>query len=130
MQPFVIKLGSLASGTSSIEEHAGAEFFGIFGNTEILDADIAVSLVLHNHGITLDAECSIEGTVTVPCDRCLDNLVIPVSTGFEENYVLEGDELDLRQDIYDYVCTALPFRRIHPEGECNTEALKHLANNI
>ena len=130
MQPFVIKLGSLASGTSSLKGHAGAEFFGIFGNTEILDADIAVSLILHNHGVTLDAECEIEGTVTVPCDRCMDDLIIPVSTGFEESYVPEGDELDLSQDIYDYVCTSLPFRRIHPEGECNAEAMVYLANNI
>ena len=127
MQPFVVKLGSLPSGTSHHEWNAGAEFFGIFGNSDILDADVNVKATIHNHGITIDAECVIDGTVTVPCDRCLEDLVIPVSTSFEESYTADGDDLDLSQDIYDYVCVALPFRKIHPDGECNLDTLKYLS---
>ena len=127
MQPFIVKLGSLPSGTSRFEWHAGAEFFGIFGNSEILDADVDVRAVLHNRGVTVDAECEMEGTVTVPCDRCLEDLVIPVTASFEESYVAEGGELDLSQDVYDYVCVALPFRKVHPEGECNLETIKYLS---
>ena len=70
MQPFVVKISALASGVSHYDWIADASFFGKFENTEILDADLKVSLTLHNHGVTLDAECDIEGTVTVACDRC------------------------------------------------------------
>ena len=126
MQPFIVKLDALASGTSRYDWHADAEFFAIFGNSEILDADLDISLVLRNHGITVDASCEVEGHVTVACDRCLEDLELPVETSFEESYVLD-DDLDFSQDIYDYVCTSLPLQRVHPEGECNQETVKYLS---
>ena len=128
MQPFVVKLTALAPGVSHYDWHADAEFFGIFGNTEILDADLKVGVEIHNHGVTLDAVCSADGKVTVACDRCLENLDVPVNVSFEETYVpSEDDDLDLSQDIYDYICTALPLRRVHPDGECNEETTKYLS---
>ena len=107
--------------------HAGVEFFESFGNVEILDADLEVTADVRNHGLTADAVCEIAGTVTVACDRCLEDLVIPVETSFEESYTPESDELDLRQDVYDYVCISLPMQRMHPEGECNQETTKYLS---
>ena len=127
MQPFVVKISALASGVSHYDWIADASFFGKFENTEILDADLKVSLTLHNHGVTLDAECDIEGTVTVACDRCLEDLVLPVETSFEESYVPEDDDLDFSQDVYDFVCIALPIQRVHEEGGCNEETIKYLS---
>ena len=127
MQPFVVKLTALAPGTSRFAWHAGQEFFEIFGNADILDADLEVRAAVCNHGLTVDAACEIAGSVTVACDRCLEDLVIPVRTSFEESYAPEGDELDLGQDVYDYVCTSLPLQRMHPEGECNQETTKYLS---
>ena len=126
MQPFVVNLVGLATGKTQLERHADREFFESFGNSEILDADLEVAVMLNNHGLTVDAECEISGTVTVTCDRCLDDLVIPVETSFEETYTPDGTELDLSQDVYDFVCTALPLQRVHPEGECNEETTKFL----
>ncbi|MCR4860353.1 MAG: DUF177 domain-containing protein [Bacteroidales bacterium] len=117
----------MAPGKSHFTWHAGPEFFEIFGNTEILDADLEVTAEVLNHGLTADAACSVSGSVTVACDRCLEDLVLPVETSFEESYAPEGDELDLRQDVYDYVCTSLPIQRVHPEGECNQETTKYLS---
>ena len=50
-----------------------------------------------------------------------------VETSFEESYTPEGDELDLGQDVYDFVCISLPIQRVHPEGECNQETTKYLS---
>ena len=127
LQPFVVKLTALAPGTSHFTWHAGAEFFEKFGNAEILDADLEVTADVRNHGLTAEAACEIAGTVTVACDRCLEDLVLPVETSFEESYTPEGDELDLGQDVYDFVCISLPLQRVHPEGECNQETTKYLS---
>ena len=127
MQPFVVKLTSLAPGKNHFEWHAGAEFFEAFGNVEILDADLEVTAQVVSHGLTAEASCEIAGTVTVACDRCLEDLVIPVETSFEEQYTPEDDELDLSQDVYDFVCTSLPLQRVHPEAECNQETTKYLS---
>ena len=127
MQPFIVKLNGLASGKTEFSWKAGREFFEDFGNSEILDASVEVAVTLVNHGVTVDVECSMEGSVTVPCDRCLEALEIPVETGFEDVYTPESDELDLSQDVYDYICTALPLQRVHEEGECNPETIKFLS---
>ena len=127
LQPFVVKLTALAPGTSHFTWHAGAEFFEKFGNAEILDADLEVTADVRNHGLTAEAACEIAGSVTVACDRCLEDLVLPVETSFEESYTPEGDELDLGQDVYDFVCISLPLQRVHPEGECNQETTKYLS---
>ena len=127
MQPFVVNLISLAPGKNRFEWHAGAEFFEAFGNADILDADLEVTAVAVCHGLTAEVECEIAGSVTVACDRCLEDLVIPVETSFGESYTPEGGELDLSQDVYDYVCISLPLQRMHPEGECNQETTKYLS---
>ena len=127
MQPFVVQLTSLAPGTNHLKWNAGAEFFETFGNVEILDADLEVTADVISRGLTVDAACTMTGSVTVACDRCLEDLVIPVDASFEETYTPEGGELDLSQDVYDYVCTSLPLQRVHPEGECNQETTKYLS---
>ena len=127
LQPFIVKLNALARGASHLEWDAGREFFAGFDNSEVLDADIHVDAVMHNRGATVEAECEISGTVTVPCDRCLEDLVIPVETSFDETYVPESDELDLSQDVYDFVMVSLPMQRVHEEGGCNQETLKFLS---
>lgn len=127
MQPFIVKLIGLATGRTEFNWAADAEFFGNFGNEDITAADVKVTAQVINHGTTVDVVCNINGSVTVPCDRCLDDLEIPVETGFEESYVPEGEDLDLSQDVYDYVCTSLPLQRVHPDGECNEDTIKFLS---
>ena len=127
MQPFVVRLIDLGPGTKHFEWKAGREFFESFGNSEILDADISVAASILNKGLTAHAVCEIGGSVTVACDRCLEDLVLEVETSFDEDYTPEGAELDLSQDIYDYICISLPLQRVHPEGECNSETTKYLS---
>lgn len=126
LQPFVVSLPDLGGGPKLFEWRAGHEFFESFGNTEILDADIVVTARVSDRGLTVKAYCEIHGSVTVACDRCLEDLVIPVDASFEETYTPECGELDLGQDVYDYVCISIPLQRTHPEGECNVETTKYL----
>ena len=145
---FIIPLNGLASGESRFSWHAGKEFFEAFENAEILDADIVASVIVEKSGRYLGVDCAVDGSVTVACDRCLEDLEMPVAAdvllsvkyGDEESsedhqegereivFVPEGEaELDLSQIIYDYVCLSLPMQRHHDEGECNPDALKFLA---
>jgi uncharacterized protein len=126
LQPFVIELRNLASGSSTFEWQAGCEFFETFGNPDILDASIAVSVQVNNLGLTLYVKAAIRGSVTVPCDRCLEGLQLPVEVSFEETYTPETMQLDLSQDVYDFVVLSLPMKRVHAEGLCNSETIKYL----
>ena len=145
---FIIPLDGLAAGRKEYFWHADQEFFKGFGNAEILDADIDVSVKVEKSGRYVGVDCEIDGCVIVACDRCLEDLEMPVCAdimlsvkfGDEESseehqegereivFIPEGDaEMDLSQIIYDYVCLALPMQRHHDEGECNPDALRYLA---
>ena len=127
MQPFIVNLKGLSRGESRFEWEAGAEFFESFGNEDILDAQVKAEATVVNKGARIEVNCSLEGSVTVPCDRCLDDLVLEFSAGFEETYIPEGTELDLGQDVYDFVIISLPIVRVHPDGECNEDTIKYLS---
>ena len=122
MQPFVISVKGLKPGRSHLDWHADGQFFASFENSEIKDADLDIAVDIDNDEFEIVVECRIQGTVTVICDRCLEDLVLPVSTSFEED-----ETLDLNQDIYDFVCLSLPMRKVHPDGECNEETLRYLS---
>jgi len=127
---------------------AETEFFQQFDNKEILDAAVNVLVEVSKTGREVDVDLTLEGKVTVSCDRCLEDLDLPVQArprfsvkfgeGVEapEEAGAEGREvlflsasepdLDLSQAIYDYVCLALPMQRVHPDGECNPDTVRFL----
>ena len=144
---FIIPLNGLAGGENHFSWHAGKEFFEAFENAEILDADLDVSVTVEKSGRYVGVDCEIDGSVMVSCDRCMEDLQMPIGAdimlsvkfGEEESsddhqegereivFVPEGDaEMDLSQIIYDYVCLALPMQRHHDDGDCNPEAMRYL----
>ena len=123
----------------------GEEFFESFGNSEIFDADLEIAAMVGRQGRSVMVSGKASGSVTVECDRCLEDLQLPVNADFELEvrfgegedeqqedgreilYVPETDtEMDLGQIVYDYVCLSLPLQRVHPEGGCNQDALRFL----
>ena len=143
---FIIPLNGLAAGNNEFSWHAGKEFFEAFDNKDILDADIVASVVVEKSGRYVGVDCEVDGHVVVECDRCLEDLELPVEVdirlsvkyGDEESseehqegereivFVPEGDaEFDISQIVYDYVCLSLPMQRVHEDGECNPDAMKY-----
>ncbi len=149
LQPFIISLNGLAQGRSEFCYRVGEEFFGAFGNSEISDADVTVEVAVEKANGFIGVDCSIRGTLTLPCDRCLEPLTLPVknfarlSVKFgpepaEAPLPMEGEreilylsdadtDLDLSQTVYDYTLLSLPMQKVHAEGECNPETLKYLS---
>ena len=150
MDFMIIPLNGLPAGKSGFSWHAGKEFFESFDNSEILDADLNVRADVEKSGSYLGVDLHIGGTLTVACDRCLEDLGMPVdetvllsikfgsepaegeadaSEGERETVYLpaDGSDIDLSQTVYDYACLALPLQRVHPEGGCNPAAARYLS---
>ena len=152
-EDFIVPLNGLAQGRTQFRRRIGQEFFDHFENSEILDAGLDVDVEVEKSGRFIGVDCSINGDVTVTCDRCLEDLVLPVETGFklsvkfgDPDSVKEGEisdmegereivwlpvtdaDLDLSQVVYDYICLSIPVQRVHEEGECNPEAIKYLSS--
>ncbi|MDE7092977.1 MAG: DUF177 domain-containing protein [Muribaculaceae bacterium] len=104
-------------------------------NTDVRDADVNVVLTLVYNGNFYDLTFDVTGTVTLLCDRCLDNLDVPIEAQyhvvvkFGESYDDSSDEmlvipesdnyLNVAYLIYDTVMLAIPIKHVHPLGKCN-----------
>lgn len=144
-ESFVIPVNGLAQGVTEFRLEAGGAFFASYGNPDILDASVSVLVQVRKTGRTVDIDCIMEGRVSVPCDRCLAEVQLPVSAtallrvgagGEEEGEEVEGREIvledtlaggiDLGQVVYDYVCTSIPLHKVHPDGGCDPAASRYL----
>ena len=144
---FIIPLNGLTAGENKFFWTAGKEFFDSFENSEILDAQLDIEVRVEKSGRYIGVDCDVSGKVVVECDRCLEELVMPVdldvklSVKFGEAEAsdesqdgereviflpVDNTELDIMQVVYDYVCLSLPLQRVHEDGDCNPEALKYL----
>ena len=142
---FIIPLNGLTAGENKFSWQADKEFFESFENTEVLDAHLDTDVKVEKSGRYIGVDCDVRGVLKVECDRCLDELDMPVDVeirlsvkyGSEESseepqqgareviFIPETDaEMDMSQIIYDYVCLSLPMQRIHDEGECDPEVMK------
>ena len=142
---FIIQIKGLQNGEHEYEFPIDGAFFRNFENSQILDADLMADVLLEKGGGWMNIEADITGTVTVECDRCVDDVVLPMdfyctmtvkfskdlSDDDGDEFIVmdptEG-ELDLTQFLYDYVCLNLPLQKVHEEGECNEQMMQKLGS--
>ena len=136
---YSIVFKGLADGIHEFVFTVGDAFFASCDNEELRGGNCLANLKLRKSGNTLVFDVDIEGRVTTLCDRCLDECSVPVK--FEgtltvrisdETAEYDGDtmwispaesEVDLAQYIYESIVLAMPYRRVHADGECNPEML-------
>ncbi len=144
---FVIPFKGLKSGKHDFLFDIDEKFFNLFEESEIKRGKVHIEILLIKNINMLELNFTLEGTVAVMCDRCLDDLDIPVS--YTTNlYVKFGDtteeqtdeililshnefELDVSHYIYEFSHLSLPYRRIHPDNEsgismCDSTMLQKL----
>ena len=141
----LVDLNGLTSGERLWSGALDGKFFVSFGNTEILDADVSVEIKARKNEAKVLVDILMKGSLTVNCDRCLEELQIPVEseallevrhegrteTAPEDDRELvfigvEETELDLSQVVYDYLCLSLPIQRHQEDVQCTLQVLKYL----
>lgn len=114
-------------------------FFQSLEQEEILGGRLSVAIsVKEGAGEVFHVKYVVRGEVCVPCDRCLEELRLPVDltetqrvsyaeelpTDGETGYIEAGQRLyDTAWDIYEMVETSLPLQRVHSDGECNADMI-------
>jgi uncharacterized protein len=142
LRQFLIPYIGLKQGDHRFEYSVNELFFEELGYSEIKKGLFNVNLDLMKQSSMMTLHFKINGSLTVICDRCLDEFVMPIEAE-QKLFVKFGDEtheetdeifilsrneqeLDISQFIYEYIILAIPPVCMHPEGECNPEFLKKL----
>lgn len=138
---YAIAYKGLKNGHHEFDFSVDGALFEACGNTEISRAECSVHVDMERAERMLTLHTTIDGSVTVPCDRCLEDCDVPVH--FEGDLLVrfsdESDEYDgevmwlspsetelpLAQYIYESIVLAMPYQRVHPDGGCNPEMLSH-----
>ena len=137
---YTIAYKGLKSGLHDFHFEVDGSLFKAFGSTEIKDGACGVTVVIERGEAMLTLDVTVDGSVVVECDRCLEDCRVPVH--YEGQLLVKfsdevreydgevmwllpmEDEIDLTQYIYESIVLALPYQRVHPDGECNPEMLK------
>lgn len=132
---YKLMLKSLPEGKHSFEYHLDKQFFINMENADVRDANVKVLLDVDHRGDAYMLAFRLTGTLTVLCDRCLDELPLDIDTtyaltvkyGVEYNddsdtllAIPESDNyLNVAYMLYDTAVLAIPPRHVHPQGKCN-----------
>lgn len=109
-------------------------FFGALDAPEVKRGSVHVSLSIRKMSGFYELAAEAEGEVSVPCDRCLDDMSQHVSADSRWTVKLgaeysEDDELivvpehegvlDASWLIYEMIALAIPIKHVHETGKCN-----------
>lgn len=142
---YEIQFSGLSLGNHVFEWTLEQAFFSESGFDEILGSSLLARVSLDKKERLMTMAVDISGRVQVACDRCGDDLWLPISSHnelvarFASETDLSGDDvifldpseykLDMRQYIYEFVLLSLPVKRVHPEGQCNPEVEAFLSGS-
>jgi uncharacterized metal-binding protein YceD (DUF177 family) len=140
---YIIAISGLPTGKHLFSFKISDAFFVDFEGSEVQQASVEAAVtVIKNTGL-IQLEVQLTGDVTVPCDRCLDDLKVPIAfRGTPVVKLATGDEytddddvlwidldaggVDLTQYFYDSLILSLPLQRIHDVEQCNKEMIEKL----
>ena len=121
-------------------------YFSHIDGPEVQKGKVNVELTVKKTSRAFELSFQTDGVVWVPCDRCLDEMELPVTSsdklmvkfGAEEgdNLIVipeEEGEINVAWFMYEFIALAIPMKHVHAPGKCNKtmtgKLSKHLRNN-
>ena len=150
LKEFSIPFQGLKNGIHQFEYQIDSSFFSNFEDSALTNAQFDIYLELEREVNMLVLHFKFTGTMVTECDRCLENINMPMEGAqqlmvkFSEEEKEEEDdvvyihpkanELNITTYIYELVHLGIPFRKVKPECEenpkdCPTNFLDNLNNN-
>lgn len=144
-----VDLKNLAPGVHEFEYLLDNKFFVDIDGDQVQKGKVKVHFTIKRSSVMFEMNFQIEGVVMVPCDRCLDDMEMPVDTRnrlavkFGKEYAEESDEvvvipeeegaINLAWFLYEFIALAIPMKHVHAPGKCNktmsSKLKKHTAKS-
>ena len=142
LERYKIDLKALTEQESCCEWDVNDDFFQALDGSQLEHGALHVSVSIRKMAGFFEFLFHTEGTVTISCDRCLDDMEQPIEadnrlmvrlgdTYSEDDDTITVDEsegmLDLSWFIYEFTMLAIPIKHVHAPGKCNSAMTQKLA---
>ena len=145
LESLKIDLKGLKDEETSLEFILDDTYFEALDGADVKKGSLHVSVSIRKATGFFEFDFHTDGEIVIPCDRCLDDMTLPVDTDnrlivklgsvySEEDDVIVVPEnegiLDMAWLIYEFVALVIPIRHVHAPGKCNpamTQALEELS---
>ena len=137
-----IPVKGLPLGRSTFEYVLDSAFFALIGEEEVQRGSVEAVVVADKDTKQTELHFTLTGKVTVPCDRCLEDMEQPIKTTghlivrLGKEFKDDGDDivvipeeqgvLNVSWFMYEFVTLAIPLKHVHALGLCNKESAARL----
>ena len=141
LERFLIDLKALTKDETSLEYDLNNQYFEALEGAQVQEGSLHVSGSIRKAVGFFELLLHTDGTVRIPCDRCLEmmdqpieadlRLVVKLGSEYQENDdIITVDEnegvLHLAWFIYESIVLAVPIQHVHQPGDCNDAMMRVL----
>jgi len=140
-----IVLKDLNTETRAFEFNLDEAYFKKIDSPEVQKGNIKAKVTVQRKLSTFELVFILDGTILIPCDRCLDEMEQPIHYK-EKLQVKFGDKFDEIDEIvivpesdgginiawflYEFIVLNIPMKHVHATGECNKTMATKLKKHI
>ena len=141
LETFKIDLKGLTEEETNLDFKLDDGFFKALDGSQLEHGALHVSVSIRKMAGFFEFLFHTEGTVTVSCDRCLDDMEQPIEADnrlvvklgdtyaeTDDTVTVSEDEgvLDLSWFVYEFTMLAIPIKHVHAPGGCNSAMTQKL----
>jgi uncharacterized metal-binding protein YceD (DUF177 family) len=140
-----VVLKDISDQTRVFEYDLDDAYFKKIDSPEVQKGSIKAKVSVQKKLSTYELLFVIEGTVIIPCDRCLDDMVQAIhykeklqvkfgDTFSEEDEIVIVPEaegaINIAWFLYEFIVLNIPMKHVHATGECNKTMVTKLKKHI
>lgn len=144
-EQYNVVLKDLNNETLVYEYRLDEEYFKKIDSPEVQKGHINATVKAKKKNTAFELDFFLEGTILIPCDRCLDTMEQVIS--YKEklqvkfgNKFSEEDEIVIVPEsegainvawfLYEFIVLNIPLKHVHAPGECNKTMATKLKRHI
>lgn len=132
---YKVPLKSLSVGSHNFEYILDSEYFKKIDSPEVQRGKVSAKVVVKYNGSDYEVSFQVEGSIVIPCDRCLDDMDLLINqksrliVKLGQDYSEESDEIivipesegeiNLAWFLYEVIALSIPIKHVHAPGKCN-----------
>jgi len=144
--PYKVELKGVQPDVQEREYLLDNQFFANIDGEEVQRGKVNVHLTITQTAGVFDFAFNLNGYVSVPCNRCLDDVDFPIETTerlivkLGKDYAEESDEvvvipesegaINLAWFLYEFAALGVPMKHVHPPGKCNKQMSDKLEEHL